>query len=50
MRHAGRNHRIWLPQAERHLTCIACRRPIAYGERCESCKHELRKRQRRKPR
>jgi hypothetical protein len=30
--------------------CIACRRPITYGERCEGCKQVLRQRKRRKPR
>jgi len=30
--------------------CIACKRRIAWGERCETCKRELRGRKRRKPR
>jgi hypothetical protein len=30
--------------------CIGCRRRIVWGERCESCKRELRQRKRRKPR
>jgi phage head maturation protease len=30
--------------------CLSCKRRIAWGERCESCKQELRQRQRRKPR
>jgi hypothetical protein len=30
--------------------CIACQRPIVWGERCESCKQELAARKRRKPR
>ena len=30
--------------------CIACKRRIAWGERCETCKQELRQRQRRKRR
>ena len=30
--------------------CIACKRRIAWGERCEGCKRNLRDRQRRKRR
>ena len=30
--------------------CIACQRPIVYGDRCETHKQELRQRRRRKPR
>jgi hypothetical protein len=30
--------------------CIGCKRHIVWGERCESCKQELRQRKRRKPR
>jgi cellulose synthase/poly-beta-1,6-N-acetylglucosamine synthase-like glycosyltransferase len=30
------------------LKCKGCRRPIVYGERCETCKRTLRQRQRRK--
>jgi hypothetical protein len=49
----GRSGRGW------HLTgtgagdgtrCAGCRRPVVFGDRCEDCKRELRKRQRRKPR
>jgi hypothetical protein len=38
------------PRRERRLVCIACRRPILWGERCETCKRDLRRRQARKPR
>jgi len=30
--------------------CVACRRPIYYGDRCEGCKRDLTARRRRKPR
>jgi hypothetical protein len=30
--------------------CLACHRPILWGERCETCKRELVKRRKRKPR
>jgi hypothetical protein len=30
--------------------CIACQRPIVWGDRCENCKRELAARRRRKPR
>jgi hypothetical protein len=49
---ASKNH-ITIGQANgRHPSphCLGCKRPIFYGERCEGCKRELRKRQRRKPR
>jgi hypothetical protein len=46
----ARKHRRWLPVSEQRQLCIACRRPILFGERCEGCKRELRQRQRRKPR
>jgi hypothetical protein len=32
------------------LRCVACQRPIFWGERCEGCKRELVKRRKRKPR
>jgi hypothetical protein len=32
------------------IRCVACRRRIVWGERCESCKRELRQRKRRKRR
>jgi hypothetical protein len=30
--------------------CIACQRPIIYGDRCQDCRNKLRQRKRRKPR
>jgi hypothetical protein len=38
------------PSAGRRHRCIACKRAILYGERCEDCKQVLRVRKRRKPR
>jgi hypothetical protein len=38
-------HRITRP-----IGCVACHRPIVYGDRCEDCKRRVRQRQRRKPR
>ena len=32
------------------IRCIVCKRRIAWGDRCEQHKQELRQRQRRKPR
>jgi hypothetical protein len=45
MRNAGAH-----PGWEVRRRCLACHRPIVYGERCENCKRELRERKRRKPR
>jgi hypothetical protein len=30
--------------------CIACTRPIVYGDRCQDCRDKLRQRKHRKPR
>jgi hypothetical protein len=30
--------------------CVGCKKPIVYGDRCEACKRELRRRVARKPR
>lgn len=35
-------------RGEQH--CLGCKRRIAWGERCESCKRDLAARKRRKPR
>jgi hypothetical protein len=40
----------WVPRKERAARCIACHRPIVYGERCPSCEKRLRQRRKRKPR
>jgi hypothetical protein len=32
------------------VRCVACKRRIVWGDRCESCKRELAARKRRKPR
>ena len=51
-RNNGRQKHGFLFGPGRHVPagCVGCRRPIAWGERCESCKQELRQRKRRKPR
>jgi hypothetical protein len=36
--------------SRRDQRCLACKRRIAWGERCEDCKRELAARRRRKPR
>jgi hypothetical protein len=36
--------------SRRQVRCLACKRQIAWGERCEGCKRELAARKRRKPR
>ena len=51
MARSARDHRRWLPLAERQRhDCVGCRRPIIYGERCQDCQRQLRLRKRRKPR
>ena len=35
--------------SQRDQRCLACKRRIAWGERCEDCKRELAARRRRKP-
>jgi hypothetical protein len=43
-KHAG-----WNLRGEQQR-CVKCLRPIVWGQRCETCKRELRRRQARKPR
>jgi hypothetical protein len=51
----GKNHFrtgvLFGPSASRGGNrCIACKRHIVYGDRCQDCREQLRQRKRRKPR
>jgi hypothetical protein len=47
---SGKQGLLYGPSAGIRNRCIGCHRFIVYGERCETCKRELRERKRRKPR
>jgi hypothetical protein len=49
-RNKGKTGVLFGPPRVYRRGCIACRRPIFYGERCDACQKRLRLRRNRKPR